>query len=689
MEGAFTPPTAAPLGETAAPGRPILRWSSRTRSIDGVAKELAKIWSSVSLTTPGEEGDAERRVAARSSVMNLVVIAGRGEVGERAAAIVEGLTGRHPSRTLIVSPADPDGPSWLDAQVQAHCMLPSATAPETCSELVYVTCGGESGQHMAGIVAPLLIHDLPVTLWWPGEPHFESRSVKDWLTMADRVIVDGAGWSGDGLAGLVAMSSLPKRFQVEISDFALIRQARWREAIASTFDRPALLPCLTSIDRIELCYAARDGIAGHDQRRPARLPRRLAGIPARDGRGLADHRRHGALERLHGPAAPRPTPGARRDPPGRIIVATRHDVVRRGPRDPQPSGALDRRDRVRGRRGRPRLVRRRRHAGADVLCASAARIGPPGADDRFRRPGPDRGRGHRQGGRADPAMNVDVRGEPRIEVLDDPAACSDAAAHAIARALADAVDRRGRADWATTGGSTPVGIYQVLATAPHRDEVPWADVQIWWGDDRFVPRDHPLSNVLPLDQVLLSASARAGLSGTGADAADVELGVEPGIWLPPAHVHAPPMTRAIADGSGLEGAVAAYDAELRAGGPPTGESGVPAFDVVLLGIGPDGHVLSVFPGSPLLDDTEAWVAAVPAPTHVEPHVPRLTLTPRILDAAGSVVVVVHGAGKAAILASVLGPERDERRWPAQLARGENATWFLDRAAAAELPAPPA
>lgn len=261
IEGAFTPATATrPLEEPAAPGRPVLRWASRARSIEGVATELGKIWSSVSLTTASEEGDAERRVAARSSVMNLVVLAGRGEVGERAAAIVEGLTGRHPSRTLIVSPADPDGPSWIDAQVQAHCMLPSATAPETCSELVYLTCGGESGRHLAGIVAPLLIHDLPVTVWWPGEPHFESRSVKDWMTMADRVIVDGAGWSGDGLAGLLAMASLPKRFQVEIADFALIRQSRWREAIASTFDRPALLPCLGHIDRIDICYAARDGV---------------------------------------------------------------------------------------------------------------------------------------------------------------------------------------------------------------------------------------------------------------------------------------------------------------------------------------------------------------------------------------------------------------------------------------------
>jgi glucose-6-phosphate dehydrogenase assembly protein OpcA len=244
-----------------AVGQPVLRWQSRAKSLDGVSAELGRIWSSIALTAEGPEGES-RRVAARTSVMNLVVIAGRGEVGERVAAIVEGLTGRHPSRTLIVTPADPDGPAWLDAQVQAHCVLPSDTAPETCSELVYLTCGGESGQHLSGLVAPLLIHDLPVTVWWPGEPHFESRSAGELLPMADRVLVDGSGWTGDGLPGLVAMATLPARFDVEIADFAMLRQARWREAIASTFDRPALLPFLGHLDRIEVHYAARDGTPG-------------------------------------------------------------------------------------------------------------------------------------------------------------------------------------------------------------------------------------------------------------------------------------------------------------------------------------------------------------------------------------------------------------------------------------------
>jgi glucose-6-phosphate dehydrogenase assembly protein OpcA len=252
------PIAAAP----AAPGQPMLRWASRARSVEAVATELAKIWSSISLTAPGPDGEPERRVAARSSVMNLVVIANRGEIGERAASIVEGLAGRHPSRTLLVVPADPDGPPWLDAQVQAHCVLPSATAPETCSELVYLTCGGESGQHMAGLVTPLLIHDLPVTVWWPNEPRFDSGASIELLHLADRILVDGSGWSGDGLARLQGMCGLPNRYAIEIADFSLLRQARWREAIASTFDRPALLPYLGHLDRIEIHYAARTGTPG-------------------------------------------------------------------------------------------------------------------------------------------------------------------------------------------------------------------------------------------------------------------------------------------------------------------------------------------------------------------------------------------------------------------------------------------
>lgn len=277
-----------------------------------------------------------------------------------------------------------------------------------------------------------------------------------------------------------------------------------------------------------------------------------------------------------------------------------------------------------------------------------------------------------------------MTGEPRIEVLADPAATSRAAAEAIADALVDAVAQRGRADWATTGGSTPVGIYRELAVAPLRDIVPWQAVNVWWGDDRYVPRDHPWSNALPLDEVLVSAAARASLSGTGEYPIDVEEGVEPGVSLPVANIHAPRMGDAIGLAAGPGWAAEEYADRLRDAGLPASDDGFPILDIVLVGVGPDGHVMSVFPGSALFD-AEAWVSAVPAPTHVEPHVARISLHPRMLEVARLPIVVAHGAGKAAALASVLGDEHDVRRWPAQLARREGAVWFLDRAAASELP----
>jgi 6-phosphogluconolactonase len=112
--------------------------------------------------------------------------------------------------------------------------------------------------------------------------------------------------------------------------------------------------------------------------------------------------------------------------------------------------------------------------------------------------------------------------------------------------------------------------------------------------------------------------------------------------------------------------------------------GWPSFDMLLLGVGADGHLLSVFPGSSALDSDELALS-IPAPTHIEPHVERVTLNPAIVGAARSVLMVVSGAEKADAVAAVFGPEVDPRQWPAQLARRSGATWILDEAAAGRLP----
>ena len=104
---------------------------------------------------------------------------------------------------------------------------------------------------------------------------------------------------------------------------------------------------------------------------------------------------------------------------------------------------------------------------------------------------------------------------------------------------------------------------------------------------------------------------------------------------------------------------------------------------MLLGVGPDGHILSVFPGSAAFDD-DGWAVGIPAPTHVEPRVQRVTMNPALVPAARDLVVVATGGSKADVLRDVLRSPEEPRRLPAQLARRAGATWILDRAAAANL-----
>ena len=272
--------------------------------------------------------------------------------------------------------------------------------------------------------------------------------------------------------------------------------------------------------------------------------------------------------------------------------------------------------------------------------------------------------------------------EPTIVTLADPDACSLAAAERIVEILDVAIDDRGEAHWATTGGSTPAGIYQHLVSPSLRGELDWRRVHLWWTDERFVPPDHPLSNAKIAYDVLVNAAARSGESGVGSEWQDAS-GRPAGLPIAADRIHQIPTSDAIAGSHDQHWAAARYAEELKADGPETNDDAWPVFDLMLLGVGPDGHIMSVFPGSEAFDD-EAWAVGVPAPTHVEPHVARVTLHPTIASAAHEVLVVSHGSSKAAILGDVLRGERDPRRLPAQLARREGATWILDRAAAANL-----
>lgn len=268
---------------------------------------------------------------------------------------------------------------------------------------------------------------------------------------------------------------------------------------------------------------------------------------------------------------------------------------------------------------------------------------------------------------------------PELVVVGAAEEAAAVAAERTATILAEAIAARGRADWATTGGSAAQPLYEQLSTPPRRNRVDWTRVHVWWGDDRFVPLDHPLSNAMPFDQVMVRAGARE--RGAGARPGLGEGAVE----IPGSQIHVVPVGEAIANGGGASFAAHRYAQLLREQGPGVGPEGWPVFDLVILGVGPDGHILSVFPGSQAWD-TRDWAVAIPAPSHVEPHVERVTLHPAIVTAARNVLVISTGSSKAEMLARALSAQASPRDVPAAAAARTGATWILDSAAASRIPA---
>lgn len=228
--------------------------------------------------------------------------------------------------------------------------------------------------------------------------------------------------------------------------------------------------------------------------------------------------------------------------------------------------------------------------------------------------------------------------------LSSTIVASDELARVAAQWIADrlrdelAVGKK-RASLALAGGTTPKEVHEALA----RESVPWEKVHVFFGDERCVPPDHPDSNYRMAKESLLDR-----------------------VPIPPENVHRPR-----AETSDRDGAARAYEEEL----PDT-------LDVIVLGIGEDGHTASLFPGSDALAEGTRRYVPVVGP---KPPPERLTMTPVVIGAANAVIVLAKGEGKAQAVARALEGDWDPTTTPAQLAR--NAYWVLDTAAAGALRAP--
>jgi 6-phosphogluconolactonase len=243
--------------------------------------------------------------------------------------------------------------------------------------------------------------------------------------------------------------------------------------------------------------------------------------------------------------------------------------------------------------------------------------------------------------------------KPDIRIFDDLEALSRAAASVFLDSCSEAIRSRGRALIALSGGNTPLELYKLLARPPYADQVDWPHVHVFWGDERCVPPDDPESNYRQANDALLS-------------------------WVPVPkdHIHrvqgeAEPQAAALSYALLLE----------KYATPPLSW---PRFDLVLLGMGEDGHTASLFPGSPVV--VTAPTAAVTADYQGRPA-NRVTITPVLLNEARRLIFLVSGQSKSKTLVNVLYGDYDPDLLPAQRIRPVDGEliWMIDRAAASLLP----
>jgi len=230
------------------------RLAARADSVAGVDAALGRMWAELARQGVTDRAvDGAMTTLARTRVLTLVVVASRPETAERAGDAVLKLAGRHPSRTLVLAFGDLDGPERVDARVQAHCH-PLGGSSEVCTEQIFLRISGEVCQHPDAVAAPLLLHDLPVALWWTDDPPIGTRPFGDLMALADRLVVDSGLFRDDGSARLVALAAAASE-GLEIHDIGWMRLEQWRTLLAGLFDEPALRPFLGGVRRIRVTVA--------------------------------------------------------------------------------------------------------------------------------------------------------------------------------------------------------------------------------------------------------------------------------------------------------------------------------------------------------------------------------------------------------------------------------------------------
>lgn len=238
-----------------------------------------------------------------------------------------------------------------------------------------------------------------------------------------------------------------------------------------------------------------------------------------------------------------------------------------------------------------------------------------------------------------------------LQIFEDKAQLSKAAAELFVKSAREAVQQNGRFTLALTGGSSPVQLYDLLAQQPYMEQVPWEKTFVFWGDERWVPLTDDRSNARMAMETILNK-----------------------VPVPAAQIY--PMWE---DGKEPEEFANKYEQLLK----EHFSQQAPRFDLILLGMGDDGHTASLFPGTAVLHETSRLVQAY----YLEPQsMYRITLTAPLINQANKVCFLTFGSNKAPALHEVLEGERNPEKYPSQLIQPENGEliWLVDESAASKL-----
>lgn len=572
---------------------------------------------------------------------------------DNAIAVANDATRQHPARIVVVV-RDGGREGRMDAQIRVG-------GDAGASEIVVLRLHGELREHAHSVVTPLLLPDSPIVGWWPGDPP-EDVAGSALGMLSTRRITDAARCQHPAMQ----LARRAGDYRPGDTDLAWTRITRWRALLAAALDYPPF----EQVDEVMVvsepdCPGA-DLLAGwlaSSLRCPVRRAR------SRAGTGLVSVRLQRAsgpvdLIRLNGQVASLSQP----EQPTREVAllepslpeALAAELHRLDADEIYAAALVTGLPLVEPAASTQQEAVRQGRAPSQPEASSGRRLPSRMASAAVRDRQPDQGPPEAQTLQRAVAGALSALSAQSVStrVYADRDEVARAVAEATLQRLQDAVQRRGRAHLVLTGGSMGIAAVRALADLAAGHDV-WRDVHVWWGDERFVPKDDPERNDRQADQ--------AGLDRLG---------------VPAGQVH---RVAAGSDVEALPRAAADYATELAAQAPAPGPAddaaavAVPEFDVLMLGVGPDSHVASLFPGRDELAVHDR--ATVPVTDSPKPPPLRVSLTLPALLRARATWLMVAGADKAQAVASSTA-SKNAPEHPASWVRGSEETiWWLDEAAA--------